>query len=235
MLHNYVTHINPKYTYVVVNQFEFEHSEWATIRVIYELSTERRYFNTVLRNRAPFVILTNGYQGGKSDEIIPEVLEMLLTEVQMAIRIRDKYWTDKYSFYTETHDLAADPEVEAKRLKAKACTTDEVIEALRVKQDEAESRVRLLTTENEKIKKEVHLCKVELNGVEEPVVNNYRAYFHKIDEYDDLDLYWRKVAYNEVFGRIVELYPQVDLTSVKEKIFPTEPSTLVDDVESSEG
>lgn len=56
----------------------------------------------------------------------------------------------------------------------------------------------------------------QLSRMGEAVVNNYVAHFYEMTKYDDLSLYWRKVAYNEVFGRMAELHLQVDLTSVKE-------------------
>ncbi|CAA3021786.1 Hypothetical predicted protein [Olea europaea subsp. europaea] len=44
-------------------------------------------------------------------------------------------------------------------------------------------------------------------------------------EYDSLGMYWRVVAYNEVFKRLAELYLKLDLTSVKDEFILTEPST----------
>lgn len=46
-------------------------------------------------------------------------------------------------------------------IKVDGLIVDEVIEGLRVKQAEIESRVGLLTAENEKMKKEAHLCKAK--------------------------------------------------------------------------
>lgn len=64
-------------------------------------------------------------------------------------------------------------------------------------------------------------------------MNNYVAHFHETVEYDVLNLYWRKVAYNEVFRMMPELHPRVDLASVKEEFLPAESSTPTDDAESS--
>lgn len=41
----------------------------------------------------------------------------------------------------------------------------------------------------------------------EAAANNYVAHFHETTEYDDLNLYSRKVAYNEVFGMMAKLHP----------------------------
>ncbi|CAA2971088.1 Hypothetical predicted protein [Olea europaea subsp. europaea] len=138
---------------------------------------------------------------------------MFPVEVQATTRIHHKYWTDKYSFYAKTYDSVNMMEV--KRLKAEVSIVDEVIEALKVKEDEAESRIGLRTAENEKIKKEVHLCKVEgtnkekvelqvqvveltvevanlrqqLNEVREAAVNEHGAHFRETDKYDGLNLY----------------------------------------------
>lgn len=48
-------------------------------------------------------------------------------------------------------------------VKVEFSTTDEVIEAFKVRHAEAELRLGLLSTKNEDLNKEVHLCKVELN------------------------------------------------------------------------
>ncbi|CAA2987561.1 Hypothetical predicted protein [Olea europaea subsp. europaea] len=55
--------------------------------------------------------------------------------------------------------------------------------------------------------------------------NNYIAHFHETTKYDSLALYWKGVAYNEVFKKLVELYLQLDLTSIKEEFILAEPST----------
>ncbi|CAA3005464.1 Hypothetical predicted protein [Olea europaea subsp. europaea] len=83
------------------------------------------------------------------DEIFQEVSKMLLTERSNKV------------FSQNTVDAEAD----AKRLKAEASTTDEVIKAFRVKQAQSKLRVGLLTAKNEKMKKEIHLCKAEVNAL----------------------------------------------------------------------
>lgn len=52
-------------------------------------------------------------------------------------------------------------------------------------------------------------------------------------EYDCHNLYWRKVAYNEVFGMMAELHPQVDLAFAKEEFLLVDSSTTTNDTESS--
>lgn len=64
-------------------------------------------------------------------------------------------------------------------------------------------------------------------------MNNYMAYFHEMVEYDILNSYWRKVAYNEVFGMMAELHPKVDLAFVKEDFLLAKLSTHTDDAENS--
>ncbi|CAA2989311.1 Hypothetical predicted protein [Olea europaea subsp. europaea] len=44
------------------------------------------------------------FLGDRSNEIVPKVMEMLPIEVQSAISVHYKYWTDKYSSYVETYD-----------------------------------------------------------------------------------------------------------------------------------
>lgn len=65
----------------------------------------------------------------------------------------------------ELDQKVVDAKVEAKRLRAKAFIADEVIDAFRVRRVEIELRVGLFTTENEEMKKEVHLCKSEVNAM----------------------------------------------------------------------
>lgn len=56
-------------------------------------------------------------------------------------------------------------------------------------------------------------------------MDDYIAHFHEMAEYDGLDLYWRGVTSNEVFGRLFELHHDLDLTPVKAEFISTEPST----------
>lgn len=64
-------------------------------------------------------------------------------------------------------------------------------------------------------------------------MNKYVVHFHEMIEYDDLHLYWRKVAYNEVLKRIAELHSQVDLAIVKDEFVPVKPSTPANNAEDS--
>lgn len=66
-------------------------------------------------------------------------------------------------------------------------------------------------------------------GAGEAVLNNYIFHFYETIEYNCLDLYWDRVAYNDVFGRLAELHPQVDLASIREEFFLVEPSTPADE------
>ncbi|CAA3021225.1 Hypothetical predicted protein [Olea europaea subsp. europaea] len=84
----------------------------------------------------------------------------------------------------------------------------------------------LLITENEEMKKKVHLFKVEKIALLPLEVANKENVELKAQ---------RKVAYNEVLERITELYPQVDLATMKDEFLLAEPSTPVDDVEGSKG
>lgn len=63
------------------------------------------------------------------------------------------------------------------------------------------------------------------------MLNEYVTYFHEVAKYDGLYLYWRKVTYNKVLGRLVELHPQVELSALKEEFLPDEPSTITNEVE----
>lgn len=56
----------------------------------------------------------------------------------------------------EFFQKATDAEVDAKKLSAEASTADEVIDTFKVRYIETELRIGFLTTENEKMKKEVH-------------------------------------------------------------------------------
>ncbi|CAA3001163.1 Hypothetical predicted protein [Olea europaea subsp. europaea] len=87
-------------------------------------------------------------------------------------------------------------------VKVESSITDEVIDAFKVRHAEAELRLGLLSTENEDLNKEVHLCKAG-----KVVVIMYLEHFHETVEYDGLDLYWKKVAYVEVLKMMAELHP----------------------------
>lgn len=52
--------------------------------------------------KGPTEFKARDFLDGRTDEIAPEVLEMLPAVAQAAARINYKYWTDKYASYTET-------------------------------------------------------------------------------------------------------------------------------------
>lgn len=72
---------------------------------------------------------------------------------------------------------------------------------------ELKAQVDELTTE-------VANLKQQLSGTGEAVVNNYVAHFHETAEYNSFGLFWRKVTYNEVFGRESKVEPQQDEATV---------------------
>ncbi|CAA2934687.1 Hypothetical predicted protein [Olea europaea subsp. europaea] len=90
---------------------------------------------------------------GRSNEIAPAILELLPSEVQ-----------------------ATDAEAETKRLRVEPSTTNEVIEAFKVKHAEAELRMRPLQME---MKKEVHPYITEVSALIKRVENSDNL--HKID------------------------------------------------------
>ncbi|CAA3012322.1 Hypothetical predicted protein [Olea europaea subsp. europaea] len=70
----------------------------------------------------------------------------------------------------------------------------------------------------EELNAEAASLKQQLDGSEVAVaVHEYIAYFHETTKYDGLGLYWREVVYDEVFKRLIELHPQLDLATVKKE------------------
>ncbi|CAA2971350.1 Hypothetical predicted protein [Olea europaea subsp. europaea] len=63
----------------------------------------------------------------------------------------------------------------------------------------SKAKVEELTTEAADLKQWL-----ERTGV--VAIDEHIAHFHEIAKYDDLRMYWRGVAYKEVFKRLAELY-----------------------------
>lgn len=59
----------------------------------------------------------------------------------------------------------ADAKVENKKLRVEASIADELIETSRVKHPEFKSKIALLTYKDQDMRKEVHLCKFEVNAM----------------------------------------------------------------------
>lgn len=56
-------------------------------------------------------------------------------------------------------------------MRAEASTVNEVIETFKLKHAETESKIGLLTIENDKMKKDVYLCKAKVNAMMKRVEN----------------------------------------------------------------
>ncbi|CAA2962138.1 Hypothetical predicted protein, partial [Olea europaea subsp. europaea] len=96
------------------------------------------------------------------------------------------------------------------------------LEAANKKKTELKAKVEELTSE-------VADLKQWLEEIGPAAVDEYIAHFHETAKYDGLRMYSRGVAYNEVFKRLVKLYPELDLASMMEEFIPAEPSTFTDD------
>ncbi|CAA3021111.1 Hypothetical predicted protein [Olea europaea subsp. europaea] len=126
----------------------------------------------------------SSFLGDKSNEIASEVLEMLTAEVQSATRFCYKYWMEKYSNYAETCDAVDmmgtglamhahsqgffvnaeferktfEAVIDAQKLKNEVATVEEALEASKLKHADLESVVEQLTSANQDLTAEVHLC-----------------------------------------------------------------------------
>ncbi|CAA3003010.1 Hypothetical predicted protein [Olea europaea subsp. europaea] len=152
---------------------------------------------------------------------------------------------------------------DAQKLKDRVAAVEEALEASKLKHAELESLVEQLTSSNQDLTVEVHLCQSEkiastvlekankervelkaqvegltseaaglrqqLEGASASIVEEYISHFHETVEYDGLGMYWRGVTYNEVFKRLAELYPKLDLTFIRDKFIPAEPSIPTDE------
>ncbi|CAA3014872.1 S-norcoclaurine synthase [Olea europaea subsp. europaea] len=110
---------------------------------------------------------------------------------------------------------------DAQKLKDEVDAAEEALEASKLKHAELESaQVKGLASEAAGLEH-------QLEGVGAVAVEEYIAHFHETSEYDGLGMYWRGVAYNEVFKRLTELHPELDF--VRNEFIPVEPSTPADE------